>query len=107
MIGVKHTPERIENQRKAQLLVWKRDNYRQKMSEIHKGKFKGKNSPSSKPVIQLSLNGEFIAEYECMRAAQEATGINRRAIGSVCTGRQTQTHGFKWKYAESGGVNNG
>ena len=36
MIGVKHTPERIENQRKAALLVWQKDGHRQKMSEVRK-----------------------------------------------------------------------
>lgn len=102
MIGVKHTLARIENQRKAALTVWKRPGYRQKMSELHKGKLKGKESPSAVPVIQLSLSGEFIREYECMRAAEEATGINRRMIGDVCRGRQKQTHGYKWQYKKAG-----
>lgn len=102
MIGVKHTPERKENLRRAALLLWSNIEHREKMSSAHKGKHKGKDSTSSKPVIQLSLDGVFIAEFDCMRAAQEATGIDRRAIGSVCSGVQRQTHGYKWKYKKAG-----
>ena len=102
LTGVKHTPERIENQRKAALLLWQNSDHRRKMSKVHTGKNKGRDNATARPVLQFSLDGSFIAEFDCMRAAQEATGINRRAIGSVCTGRQKQTHGFKWKYKEMG-----
>ena len=98
MIGVKHTPERINNQRAAALKVWERDGYRQKMSDVHKGKLKGKDSPAAVQVVQLSLSGKFIRIFDSMSEAAEATGINRRLIGDVCRGRQKKTHGYKWAY---------
>ena len=101
MSGVKHTAERKANQSQAALLVWQREGYKQKMSAVHKGKLKGKDSPAAVQVVQLSLSGKFIRIFDSMSEAAEATGINRRSIGDVCRGRQKQTHGYKWAYMKA------
>jgi len=55
--------------------------------------WKYKNPPSNvrkgngfKPVIQLSLDGEFIAEYESISEANRALGVKESHIGQVCRG---------------------
>ena len=56
-----------------------------------------------KPVVQLDLNGNFIAEYESMSAAADATGVHLGSLGYVCkTGLRKlyQTGGFMWKLKE-------
>lgn len=62
----------------------------------------GKEHPSSKPVIQYDLEGNYIAEYESCTDAGKATGCFARSIGQVALGRLKTTGGYKWKYALRG-----
>jgi len=86
---------------------------RKKMSEAHIGVYSGENHPMygknhsdetkkllsdafSIPVIQLTKGGEFIKEWESVKAAQE--GVNIKSGISNCTkGKQKTAAGFKWK----------
>jgi hypothetical protein len=52
-----------------------------------------------KPVLQLTLEGEFIAEYSCIREAHEKTGACH--IGDVCSGKRNWAGGFLWKFKET------
>jgi hypothetical protein len=61
------------------------------------GKF-GKDNFKSKPVIQLTLEGVFVAEYEGLRDAERKTGIGSDSISRVCNGKRNKAGGFKWKY---------
>lgn len=47
-------------------------------------------------VVQLTMNGDFIAEYDCIRAAHEATGACH--ISDVCSGKRKWAGGYKWEY---------
>ena len=58
------------------------------------------NKSSMKRVIQLTLNDEFINEYESVKEASIKTGSNASAIASVCRGSLPHTNGFHWKYKE-------
>lgn len=77
---------------------------RNKMSESHKGKssgMKGKyNNPNtSKKVAKISLNDEFIKEYNSIsEAARE--GFNPAHISACCLGKLKQHKGFKWKHMQ-------
>lgn len=51
-------------------------------------------------VVQLSLDGSFIAQYDSIAIASRQLGINRTSI-SVCCRRICQTsHGHRWMYLE-------
>lgn len=56
------------------------------------------NGKLSKPVLQFTLDGEFIREWpstaECGR-----NGFNQRAVCSCCNGKKPQYKGFIWKYS--------
>lgn len=54
----------------------------------------------SKAVIQLSLDGEYIAEYESGEEASRKTNINHSNITSVLTGKRKSAGGYCWKYKE-------
>lgn len=62
------------------------------------GKF-GKENPGSKPVIQLSMNGEYIREFNGLSEAQRNTGIWH--ICCAIKGDRPHAGGFKWKYKAS------
>lgn len=53
---------------------------------------------NSKRVVQTTLTGEFVAEYESTVQAAVVTGFSRSTIGHVCSGRQSKTGGFKFYY---------
>lgn len=66
-----------------------------KWSDEAKSRNKGKNG---KPVIQLSMDGEVIAEYASSVIAGETLGISHRKIRMVCNGERNKTGGFRWKW---------
>ena len=55
---------------------------------------------SEKQVIQLTLDGEFVAEYKSIAEAGRQNGINIGNIGSVCRGERKSSGGFLWQYKE-------
>lgn len=62
---------------------------------------KGQNRPA-RAVVQMDLQGNFIAEYESMSQAEAKTGIHKIYISNCCDplrGQKT-AGGYKWKYAE-------
>lgn len=51
------------------------------------------------PVIQLSKNGEFVAEYESLSAAGRAVNKNNtKYIKECCEGKREEMYGYIWKY---------
>ena len=73
-------------------------NYNAK-EEVKKGSSKN-GKKRRKPIIQLSMNGEFIKEWESAWEVMEELGINNVLIGQVCMGKQISTNNFKWMYKE-------
>ena len=78
-----------------------------KMSKARKGKSKQKgykNPSSSRSVIQLSLQGEFINEFPSIREAAKYIGKNyistNSNISSACNGKRDSVSGFKWMFKE-------
>ena len=68
------------------------------LSEEMKNKIR-ENTPS-KPVIQFSKTGEFIAEYPSSRDAERQTGCNQSNISKCCKGKLKSCDGFIWRYKE-------
>ena len=99
LTGKKHTPERIKNQSIVAKKEWTNPEYRKHMSDVHKGKNMGKDSPSAIRVIKCDMNGNYIREYDAMADAARDTGIDRRLIGDCCKNPNHSAHGYKWKYA--------
>lgn len=65
----------------------------------YKGKF-GKEAQFSKPLMQYSLDDEFIREWENANQVKRELGYCAENIRSVCNGRRKQANGYKWKYKE-------
>ena len=75
---------------------------RKKMSESHKGKpspNKGKaNKKLSKKVLQLTLDGVFIREWESIKECGW-NGYSQSQVCLCCQGKRKSHKGFKWCYA--------
>lgn len=78
------------------------EEHKSKLSEAMKGRYVGEKNPNSKGVIQLSKNGEFIAEFSTMKEASEKIGRSISSISSCCGNKDKRTvvGGFKWIKAE-------
>lgn len=50
-------------------------------------------------VRQLSMNREFINDYDSLADAQRATNIPYQSISAVCNGKYSQAGGYIWEYA--------
>lgn len=59
----------------------------------------GKLNHRSKPIIQMTKNGDFIKRYESGWEAERATGIDQGSIARVCLGRYKTAGKFIWKHA--------
>ena len=51
----------------------------------------------SKPVLQLSLSGDLIKEWESTREC-ERNGFDHGAVCKCCNGKQKTYKGFRWEY---------
>lgn len=51
-----------------------------------------------KPVIQFSLEGEYVKEWESAQKANEYYKLSYGTISAACRGKQKTAFGFKWKY---------
>lgn len=96
--GKKHSIERRENQRKAQLKLWSDEKHRKFMSKVHEGKGSGKEHDLSKIVYQYSLSNELLNVFESTRLAEKATGIAHQQISDCCNHKQKTCHGYIWSY---------
>ena len=73
---------------------------RKRMSEnsYSLGRF-GKESPTSKPIIQLTIGGIFVKKWDCARDVDRELGISFSTISACLRGKTKTAGGYKWKYA--------
>lgn len=64
------------------------------------GKF-GENAPRTKQVVQLTIDGEYVAEYPTAKDANRAfCESDGSSIVQCCKGNYKTIHGFRWLYKE-------
>lgn len=73
---------------------------KEKLSKAKKGKFKGGNNSNAKPVLMLTLNGEFIKRFNSVVEANEYLGQprSRDNISNCARGKYKTAYGYIWKY---------
>lgn len=92
------TDERNKNISNSMLGKLKTKEHKQNMSLCRLGK----PTKRCKPIIQYSLNGDFIKEWN--KISEALNFLNRHkndsSITACCKGKQLTAYGFKWKYKE-------
>lgn len=79
---------------------------RKKISEANKGKVKSSEAIEkqrisiSKPVVQLTLNGEFVREYLNSVEASKSLGCSTTQVRNCIYGRRKTCKGFLFKFKE-------
>lgn len=71
---------------------------KQKNSESRKGKCVGAENGRARKVAQYTLDGQFIAIYDCVKMAEEHIGVS--GVTGCCKGKRKTCGGFKWKYVD-------
>ena len=56
------------------------------------------NGKLSKPVLQFTLDGEFLREWPSTREIERQLGFDSSAVGRCCLGKQKTSYGFLWMY---------
>lgn len=71
-----------------------------KLSLLYKGKTRDRKifESQSKPILQYSLNGNFIREHESIGLAATNSNTNRQDIHKVLSNKIISAGGFIWKY---------
>lgn len=59
------------------------------------------NGKQSKPVVQLTLNGKFVAYYPSLAEIKRQTGFNHKNICNLLHGHGNTAYGYKWQYANT------
>ena len=60
---------------------------------------RGKDSPLSMPVIQLTLDGKFVAKYAAGKEAARQIRGHAGSINRCCNGKNKSSSGFKWEFS--------
>lgn len=56
------------------------------------------NTKHSKPVLQLDLQGNLVAEFPSAAEADRSTGIKYSSISQCCSGLRKTAGGYAWKF---------
>ena len=72
---------------------------KKRQSEKMKGRYKG-NKWGSKKIIQLTLDGNFVREWDSIKDAADSFGVTSSAIWNCLNGKSQvkSIKGFVWKY---------
>ena len=57
------------------------------------------NGKRSKPIVQLTLSGEFVSYYPSLAEIKRQTGFNHKNICNLLHGHGNTAYGYKWQYA--------
>lgn len=91
--GIK-TDNRVEN-----LCLLEKSMHSKMHIEEHKEKtLKSVIKKCSKPIIQYTLDGVFVAEYESIMEAERQTGIKNTNISSCCKNKRNKAGEYVWRY---------
>lgn len=72
---------------------------KQKIGSNLKGKYTRGNCKHSRPVIQIDKNtNDIIQVFECIKDAEETTGVANPNITMCCKGKLKSAGGFRWMY---------
>lgn len=73
---------------------------REKLSKAFKGRFLGDKSPCSKPVVQVTKDGEFVKRWANAGEVERAGITSRKCVSMVCNHKKSYktAGGFVWMF---------
>lgn len=85
--------------------IWRCCNDKLKSAGGYKWRYADSNKTNKKhhrgsPVVQLSIDGEYIKTWNTVTEAEKTLGIVKNKISSCCNGVRKSTGGYKWMFKE-------
>lgn len=73
---------------------------KRKLSDAKRGKHHSeeRKRKMKKPVLQYTLSGEFIKEWDSSIDIERALGYHSTSISACCLGKRSSAHGYIWKH---------
>jgi len=100
--GKKRTEETKQKISKAKTGTKCSEETKQKMRKPKTEEYKEKISlPKSKPVLQYTLNLDFIQEFPSQTYAGKIINKPQSSISECCSGKRKTAYGFIWKYKQN------
>ena len=59
---------------------------------------KGEKHFASKPIVQLTMEGEYVSEYVNTQFVEKFLGYNNKNISAVLLKKRNSAYGFKWVF---------
>lgn len=93
--GRKHTEETKQKIRNKKIGTQASQETKNKMSQQRQGK----NNYDAKQIVQLTMDGEFIRDWEYLRQAAKELNISESGICQCCRKQRRFANGYRWMYA--------
>lgn len=93
------TDNRVENLRWYPYELQQKNADRETQRKITKEKLLNRKD-QSKPVMQYTLDIEFVTEYPSITEAERQTGISEGNISMCCRGKRKSAGGYIWRYKD-------
>ena len=96
--------DRTNNNANNLQVITKKEHHRLHLNRNNKEQIKKTIEVLSKPVIQYTLDGEFVAEYPSAKEAERQTNIKQSNISNCCIGAIRKGYkvktagGYKWSF---------
>jgi hypothetical protein len=74
------------------------EEHKQKIKQTRSFLKERKNTWQNIPILQYSLNGEFIKEWGSQIEATKFLNKNGDGVGACCRGKQKSAYGYIWKF---------
>ena len=95
-IQVNHIDQNVENNYYKNL-EWCTPKYNANYGDRNK---KVSEKAHKKKVLQFTLDGEFVREWDSLCEIERQTGFPRTNISACCRGKHKSAYGFVWKYKD-------
>lgn len=95
----KKTDNRVSNLEWCSNLENMQHSWREGLRSKEKTYRYGKENVLSVKVNQLSLDGDFIKKWDCVRDIERTLGFDNRNICACCRKKRPTAYGYIWEYA--------
>ena len=97
MHGIRDSDETKMRKSQSAIAAWKKRGRTQTSRERVRSPYSGRKR---RKVLQFTLDGSFVREWDTLAAIEKDLGISWRNIQRCCNGKKKSCHGYAWSFKE-------